>query len=144
MDFFNQQFNQFTGRPQEPKSIWQQSLRFRYGIVVGLIVGILIGWFFHGVVSLVVRLGFLALLLIPLIIIAWFFLKARNGGVTRSEGPSGSRIYTIGNAPEFMRGSRADAPPRSDTPESRGEPVIELNDDDYDLEQFKKRLEREN
>jgi F0F1-type ATP synthase assembly protein I len=139
MDFLNQQFNQFNRN--EPKSLWQQSMRARYGFAAGIVVGILLGWFFHGIVSFVVRLGIIALLLIPILIIIWFFLKARSGGIQRTDTPSGGRVFTIGTPPPFMRGQRADA----EAPPSRStEPVIELNDDDYDLERFKKRLEQEN
>jgi F0F1-type ATP synthase assembly protein I len=139
MDFLNQQFNQFNRN--EPKSLWQQTMRARYGFAAGIVVGILLGWFFHGIVSFVVRLGIIALLLIPILIIAWFFLRARSGGIRRTETPSGGQIFTIGTPPPFMRGPRAsDEPP----PSRSTEPVIELNDDDYDLERFKKRLEQEN
>lgn len=140
MEFLNQQFNQFNQQPQQ-KSIWQQSLRARYGFMVGIIVGILIGWFFHGVVSLVLRLGLLAMLLIPILILGWLFLRSRQPQGSGNEPQSGSRVFTIGNVPPFMRGG---VPPTAE-PERRreAEPVIELNADDYDLEQFKKRLERE-
>jgi F0F1-type ATP synthase assembly protein I len=141
MDFFNQQFRQFTQQPQQ-KSLWQQSMRFRYGFVAGIIVGIFFGWFFHGIVSLVIRLGILAILLIPIIAIAWFFLRSRgSSGPDDVQQPQG-RVFTIGNVPPFMRGSgqpAAESPPARET-----EPVIDLNADDYDLEKFKKRLEQEN
>jgi F0F1-type ATP synthase assembly protein I len=143
MDFLNQQFNQFN-QPKQPKSLWQQTMRARYGFAAGIVAGIFIGWFFHGVVSFVVRLGIIALLLIPLIIIAWFFLRARSN-FTKTETPSGGRVFTIGNVPPFMRGPRADRADSAEPQPSRTtEPVIELNEDDYDLERFKKRLEQEN
>ena len=48
------------------------------GFIAGLIVGLLLGWFFHGVVGLVVRLGFALLLLIPIAIVIWyFFIRSR-------------------------------------------------------------------
>ena len=142
MDFLNQQFNQFKQEPQQ-KSFWQQSMRARYGFAAGIIVGIFFGWFFHGIVSLVVRLGILVLLLIPLIVIAWFFLRSRGGSTDSEDTPqSGGRVFTIGNVPDFMRNAtnaREVAPPPTREPE----PVIDLNADDYDLEKFKKRLEQE-
>ncbi|MEJ7837312.1 MAG: hypothetical protein WKF81_00730 [Thermomicrobiales bacterium] len=140
MDFLNQQFNQFNQQPQQ-KSFWQQSLRARYGFMVGIVVGVLLGWFFHGIVSLVIRLGLVMLLLIPIFIIGWLFLRSRRPQ-TAGEGPgSGPRVFTIGSVPPFMRGSSA---PSAESPSPRErEPVIDLNADDYDLEQFKKRLERE-
>lgn len=138
MDFLNQQFNQ-SNRQQQPRSLWEQSLRFRYGLLAGLIVGILIGWFFHGVVSLVIRLGVLALLLIPFLIALWFWFRLRRPRQPEDQGRT--RVFTIGNVPEFMRGNQPyEPPPPATTPR---EPVIDLNDEDYDLEAFKKRLEQD-
>ena len=140
MEFLNQRLNQFNQQPKQ-KSFWEQSLRARYGFVAGIIVGVFFGWFFHGVVSLIFRVGLLMLLLIPILAIVWLFLRTRQSPES-GEGPqTGSRVFTIGNVPPFMRGPAA---PESDvTPPRQSEPVIDLNADDYDLEKFKKRLEQE-
>lgn len=57
--------------------------RFRYGtygFVPGIIIGIFLGWFFHGVISTIVRFGFLILLLLPFIIgfIVWRRVQDRD------------------------------------------------------------------
>ena len=39
-----------------------------YGFIPGLILGIVLGWLFHGVVSWIFRFGLVALLLVPLVI----------------------------------------------------------------------------
>ena len=145
MDFFNQQFSRFNQQPQQ-KSLLQQTARFRYGFVAGIIVGVFFGWFFHGVVSLVIRLGLLVLLLIPIVIIAWLFLRSRSASGPDDAPQTQRRVFTIGNVPPFMRG------PGTPEAEAEGaarrtretEPVIDLNADDYDLEKFKKRLEQDN
>lgn len=142
MDFLNQQFNQFNQQPQQ-KTFWQQSMRARYGFMVGITVGVLLGWFFHGIVSLVIRLGLVMLLLIPIFIIGWLFLRSRKPQASGDEPGSGPRVFTIGSVPPFMRGSAAPPAESSSQREREREPVIDLNADDYDLEQFKKRLERE-
>jgi uncharacterized membrane protein YgcG len=138
MDFFNQQFNRQP--PQGPQSLWSQSLRARYGFAAGIIVGILIGWFFHGVVSLILRLGIIALLLIPVIILGVMFLRSRRP--RSDEQRPGPTVFTIGNVNELFRQQQRpyEPPPPAVTPR---EPVIELNEAEYDLEEFKKRLERD-
>lgn len=142
MEFLNQQFNQQRRNQEQNQTWWQLTTRARYWFVAGLIIGVLFGWFFHGVVSLFVRLGFLVLLLIPLFIIGWLSLRSRRGSEEPQPGP---RVFTFGNLPfgQGPSGGRVDesfssAPPRRDE-----QPVIELNDDDYDLERFKRKLEQE-
>ena len=142
MEYLNQQFNRQPRGQTQSQTWWQQTTRARYWFLAGLLIGVLFGWFFHGVVSIFVRLGFLVLLLIPLIVIGWLFLRSRRGP---EEEQSGSRVFTFGNLPFGQGppdGHAADpfssAPPRRDQ-----QPVIDLNDDDYDLERFKRKLEQE-
>jgi Flp pilus assembly protein TadB len=51
-----------------------------YGVVVGLLLGLILGWLFHGVVGTIVRFGFVALVLIPFIVafVVWRRLKDRG------------------------------------------------------------------
>jgi predicted lipid-binding transport protein (Tim44 family) len=58
------QFSQFRG--------------IRNGFLAGLVVGMLIGWFFHGFIGLMVRFGFLLLFLVPLAVVVWFFFLRRG------------------------------------------------------------------
>jgi len=140
MDFLNQQFKRQQQSPG-PRSWWEETARARMWFLAGLVVGALIGWFFHGVVSLVIRLGFFILLLIPIAIIFWLFIRSRR---PPQEQPSGPRVFTIGPNP-FGNGPNPFAgPSRQQPPQSPAEPVIDLNDEDYDLESFKRRLERDN
>lgn len=64
-------FNAYT-----PPGFWDRTRFARFGFIAGLIVGILIGWFFHGVVSLVMRVGFVIALLIPLAIVLWLWWRS--------------------------------------------------------------------
>lgn len=44
-----------------------------YGFLAGIVVGLMLGWFFHGIVGAFVRVSLAALVIIPLILlfIAW-------------------------------------------------------------------------
>lgn len=44
-----------------------------YGFMAGILVGIFLGWFFHGFVGAILRIGIAAIVLIPLILafIGW-------------------------------------------------------------------------
>ena len=57
--------------------------RFRwgsYGFVGGAVLGVILGWLFHGVVSWIIRFGFVALLLVPLVVVflVWRRLSSRD------------------------------------------------------------------
>ncbi|MDQ3468130.1 MAG: hypothetical protein M3411_07845 [Chloroflexota bacterium] len=40
-----------------------------YGFIAGIILGLFLGWFFHGAVDFLIRFGFVALAVAPLIIL---------------------------------------------------------------------------
>jgi hypothetical protein len=46
-----------------------------YGAIGGLVIGAIMGWMFHGWVGFLVRLGFLILLLIPLVFAIYFWKR---------------------------------------------------------------------
>lgn len=54
------------------------SRRMQISFVVGLVLGIMIGWVFSGVVSAVARFGLLAVLLVPLVLAIFFWWKLRS------------------------------------------------------------------
>lgn len=66
-------FNAYT-----PPGFWDRTRFARFGFVAGLVVGVLVGWFFHGVVSLILRLGFVIALLIPLAIVLWLWWRSNR------------------------------------------------------------------
>jgi hypothetical protein len=61
--------------------ITPQQDRFKFGcfgLAIGLFIGVMMGWMFHGFVSIVVRFGIVAILLVPLIIVAWYWFNSGN------------------------------------------------------------------
>ena len=59
------------------EDIWTRTRLLRIGFVAGLIVGLFAGWFFHGLISLIIRFFFVIVLLIPFVValIAWWRLR---------------------------------------------------------------------
>lgn len=59
------------------EAFWARTRQLRIGFIAGLVVGLLAGWFFHGVISFVIRFFFVIVLLIPFIIavVAWWRLR---------------------------------------------------------------------
>lgn len=109
------------------------------GFVAGLIVGLLLGWFFHGVVGLVVRLGFALLLLIPLAIVIWFFFIRGRMGSPGEEGGSGRvQVFTWRDGQGPGRSS-SDAP----QPPPRRERSGDADPIDVEFEELKRRIEDE-
>jgi len=62
-----------------------ERLRFGlYGLAIGLFVGLILGWIFHGFVSLLVKVGVVAILLIPLFFAVRFWLRMSSKPVSDS------------------------------------------------------------
>ena len=61
-----------------PPHWWERLRGAQFGFVAGLLVGLVMGWVFHGVISLAVRFGILVLLLLPLILIGWLWLRSQR------------------------------------------------------------------
>lgn len=61
--------------------LWSRTRLARITFIVGLILGLFLGWFFHGVISFVVRFFFVLILLVPLAIAiyAWWRLRRQDG-----------------------------------------------------------------
>jgi predicted lipid-binding transport protein (Tim44 family) len=73
-----------------PPHWWERLKGAQFGFIAGLLVGLLMGWFFHGVISLAIRFGLLLVLLLPLIVIGWLWLRSqRAGGPQGPQGPQG-------------------------------------------------------
>jgi hypothetical protein len=109
------------------------------GFVAGLIVGLLLGWFFHGVVGLVVRLGFVLLLLIPLAIVVWYFFIRGRMRASGEDGGSGSvQVFTWRGGQGIGRDT-LDAPP----PPTRRRQPDEADAIDVEFEEMKRQVEDE-
>lgn len=97
-------FNTYT-----PPGWWDRTRMVRYAFVAGLLIGVMGGWFFHGLISMAVRFGFVMVLLVPLALLAFMWWRSSrersrlqttmtvmrwNGGNLSSYGgESGSNPY---------------------------------------------------
>jgi hypothetical protein len=59
------------------EGFWARTRQMRIGFIVGLIVGVLAGWFFHGLISFIIKFFFVLVLLIPFVVavVAWWRLR---------------------------------------------------------------------
>lgn len=66
---------------QIPQHWWERIRWARGGFFAGLLVGVVLGWFFHGLISFVLQFGLVLLLLLPLLVIGWLWWRSsRRGG----------------------------------------------------------------
>jgi predicted lipid-binding transport protein (Tim44 family) len=58
---------------------WSHRLRgAQFGFIAGIVIGLVFGWIFHGIISMAFRFGLLVLLLLPLIIIGWLWFRSQR------------------------------------------------------------------
>ncbi len=84
-----------------PLDLWNRTRVPRITFLVGLILGLIMGWFFHGVISLVVRFFFVLVLLIPLAIALYFWFRLR-----RQSDPGSSGGMTVISVDSWDAGGR--------------------------------------
>lgn len=132
-----------------PGQSWFGQLRgIRNGFIAGLIVGMLIGWFFHELVGFVLALGVALLLLIPLAIVIWYFFFRSRGETRRQSGgrQGGMRVYTWGSGrggerftidPRQQQGRPASGTESPDNSRSEEEII------DLEFEELKRRADNE-
>jgi len=51
-----------------------------YGLIGGLIMGMFLGWMFHGFVGAIIKIGIVLVFMVPLVAAILFFLSNRRGG----------------------------------------------------------------
>jgi predicted lipid-binding transport protein (Tim44 family) len=134
-----------------PPHWWERLKGAQFGLVAGLLIGMLLGWFFHGIISMAVRLGFLVLLLLPLIVIGWLWLRSqRSSGTNQAGQPPASMTWTtVGSvtttrppanappvAPDFETGTLIDVPVVKPRAESRPDDI------EAELQALKRQQER--
>jgi hypothetical protein len=49
------------------------------GVIAGLIMGMVLGWMFHGFVGAIIKIGIVLIFLVPLVAAVLFFLSSRRG-----------------------------------------------------------------
>lgn len=104
---------QFQTNPTSIRSLI--SRRIQVAFVAGLLLGILLGWAFSGVVGAVMRVGILAVLLIPLALALLFWWNIR-----RAPKRQGTTVVTWGNTglpqmdEDIFRNAGSNRPDRDD------------------------------
>lgn len=106
------------------------------GFVAGLIVGAFLGWFFHGFVGLLIRFGFVLILLVPLAIVVWyFFLRRPSPGPSQDgRGPGGMQVFTWNSEQIRQRPNASRREPQAPEPEPKQPPRAPRNSDVIDIE----------
>lgn len=66
---------------------WNQRYRERvrwsgYGLLVGLALGLVLGWFFHGIVGILLRIFFLVVILAPFVAAVLFWRRVNRREVS--------------------------------------------------------------
>ncbi len=133
-----------------PPHWWERLKGAQFGLIAGLLIGLLLGWFFHGIISMAVRLGFLVLLLLPLIVIGWLWFRSqRSIDGTQAVQPPVATTWTAVGTVTTTR-------PQSPAPEAPGfgtgvlidvpivKPRVESRPDDIEaeLQALKRQQER--
>ncbi len=65
---------------QIPQHWWERIRWARQGFFAGMLVGVVLGWFFHGIISFILRFGLVVVLLLPLLVIGWLWWRSSRGG----------------------------------------------------------------
>lgn len=64
-------FNTYT-----PPGWWDRTRPLRYVFAAGMVFGMALGWAFHSVISMAVRFGVVALLLLPLMLLGFMWWRS--------------------------------------------------------------------
>ncbi len=96
-----------------PPNWWERLKGAQFGFILGLVVGLLLGWFFHGVISLAIRFGLLLVLLLPLIVIGWLWMRSRR--MEGQPGPPRTMANTDAGWTAMIDVERAPPPSRRET-----------------------------
>ncbi len=83
----NQGFNRRILTAAVPDQWWDRLKGAQYGFIAGIFIGLIFGWFFHGVISMAVRFGMLLLLLLPLLVIGWLWFRSQRQRVVIQAQP---------------------------------------------------------
>ncbi len=70
---------------------WSHRLKgAQFGFIAGIVIGLIFGWIFHSVISLAFQFGLVLFLLIPLIVIGWFWFRSQRAARSNPQGVPGS------------------------------------------------------
>lgn len=93
-----------------PLDLWARTRVPRITFLVGLVIGLIGGWFFHGVISIAIRFFFVLVLLIPLAIALYFWFRLRRNDAAGPAGPTGG--MTVISLDQWEAGGRYGQPRR--------------------------------
>ncbi len=103
---------------------WSHRLKgAQFGFIAGIVIGLIFGWIFHSVISLAFQFGLVMFLLIPLVVIGWFWFRsqraARNSQQASPPGgqPRGSwtTVIDVQTVEPMRRPPTVQEPPERDT-----------------------------
>jgi cbb3-type cytochrome oxidase subunit 3 len=98
-------FNSYT-----PPGWWDRTRFMRYAFVAGLLVGVFMGWFFHGIISMVIQFGVVMLLLLPLAVLAFMWWRSSRERKNMQSSMTVMR-WSPGQFPRYGNGSDMAADP---------------------------------
>lgn len=55
---------------------WDRTRMMRYVFLAGLVMGVFTGWFFHGLISMMVQFGVVILLVLPLALLGFMWWRS--------------------------------------------------------------------
>lgn len=55
---------------------WDRTRMMRYIFAAGVLLGIFIGWFFHGLISMAIQFGVVMILLVPLALLGYMWWRS--------------------------------------------------------------------
>lgn len=64
-------FNSYT-----PPGWWDRTRALRYAFIFGTVFGMVLGWSFHGLISMAVRFGVVFVLLVPLMLLVFMWWRS--------------------------------------------------------------------
>ena len=112
-------FNTYT-----PPGWWDRTRMLRYAFIVGTVFGMALGWAFHSVISMVMRFGVVALLLLPLMLLAFMWWRSSR---ERSRMQTTMTVMRWNGGQFSAQGSDASANPYGHMGFERGY-VVDLDD----------------
>lgn len=76
--------------PYTPEGWWERTRMMRYIFAAGVVLGIFVGWFFHGLISMAIQFGVVIVLLLPLALLGYMWWRS-----TRQRGRPSSRMTVM-------------------------------------------------
>ena len=129
-----------------PDNWWERLKGAQFGFIGGLIIGLIFGWFFHGVISFAIQFGMIILVLLPLVVIGWFWFRSQRSSQQPPRQPgtetSWTAVIDVERTPPRQSTPIPTAPNFVDVPLVK--PTTESKPDDIEaqLEALKQKQER--